>query len=119
MDDDDESHAQAVPCAGVVGAPLMPAGPAPSRFDLSEVGPLNFTESPAESYGGHQEGGSGVEEEVPAEAAEGDNHEQQGGNDGEAAAPDAAPVSPVKPARRIGSRVRRPSRRLIESLAQA
>ncbi|CBN79476.1 hypothetical protein Esi_0250_0035 [Ectocarpus siliculosus] len=119
VDDDDEPHAQAVPWAGVIGAPLMPAGPAPSRFDLSEVGPLNFAESPVESYGGHQEGGNGGEEGVPAEAAEGDSHEQQGGNDGEAAAPDAAPVPPVEPARRIGSRMRRPSRRLVESLAQA
>ncbi|CAB1114688.1 unnamed protein product [Ectocarpus sp. CCAP 1310/34] len=119
VNDDDEPHAQAVPWAGVIDAPLMPAGPAPSRLDLLEVGPLKFAESPAEKYGGHQEGGIGIEQEEPAEAAEGDNHEQQGGDVGEAAAPDAAPVSPVEPARRIGSRMRRPSRRLIESLTQA
>ncbi|CAB1116055.1 unnamed protein product [Ectocarpus sp. CCAP 1310/34] len=119
VNDDDEPHAQAVPWAGVIDAPLMPAGPAPSRLDLLEVGPLKFAESPAEKYGGHQEGGIGIEQEEPAEAAEGDNHEQQGGDVGEAAAPDAAPVSPVEPARRIGSRMRRPSRRLIESLPQA
>ncbi|CAN0583320.1 unnamed protein product, partial [Ectocarpus sp. 12 AP-2014] len=119
VNDDDEPHAQAVPWAGVIDAPLMPAGPAPSRFDLSEVGPLNFAESPAESYGGHQEGGNGGEQEVPAEAADVANHEQKGGDVGEVAAPDAAPVSPVEPARRIGSRTRRPSRRLKESLAQA
>ncbi|CAM9102456.1 unnamed protein product, partial [Ectocarpus sp. 6 AP-2014] len=83
VDDDDEPHAQVVPWAGVIGAPLMPAGPVPSRFDLSEVGPLNFAESPVESYGGHQDCGNGGEEGVPAEAADGDNHEQQGGNDRE------------------------------------
>ncbi|CAN0230501.1 unnamed protein product, partial [Ectocarpus sp. 4 AP-2014] len=65
VDDDDEPHAQAVPWAGVIDAPLMPAGPAPSRLDLSEVGPLNFAESPAESdksHGGHQEGGTELTE---------------------------------------------------------
>ncbi|CAN0222402.1 unnamed protein product, partial [Ectocarpus sp. 4 AP-2014] len=86
VNDDDEPHAEAVPWAGVIDAPLMPAGPAPSRLNLSEVGPLILAESLAEadeSYGGHQEGGNVVHEEVPAEAAEGDNHEQQGGDVGE------------------------------------
>lgn len=96
-DDAQVGYSQAVPSGGVIGAVLMSDEPGSSQLAL-ELQDANVPLMLAEA---------------PAAAAASEDNEQEGGNEGEAAAPDAAPVL------RRGSRVRRPSRRMRESLGLA